>query len=199
MSMFCPTPMQSAVATAKAQCRGFGSIESLMSVTLMVSGQRTIAPSVDQLCYLERSLLYSEPSDLCLVFKASLLLLHAPSPFPYTIPQKLSFDPNALMLPFPSGEFDEESREHDNAKLEEHEIPWRERYDYLYSRGYALRPRYRPDWVASWKASGLKPIECEDSVGKVVCWSLTPSKYELLKHDSPGFHQRCRCNPYLGR
>ncbi|KAJ1300185.1 hypothetical protein OPQ81_011936 [Rhizoctonia solani] len=35
---------------------------------------------------------------------------------------------------------------------------------YLLSKGYRLRPRYQPDWVPSWKASGSRPSYCEDSV-----------------------------------
>lgn len=31
------------------------------------------------------------------------------------------------------------------------EKPWIARYDFLESRGYILRPRYRPGWVAPWK------------------------------------------------
>ncbi|QRW15587.1 kinase domain protein [Rhizoctonia solani] len=35
---------------------------------------------------------------------------------------------------------------------------------YLLSKGYRLRPRYSPEWVPSWKTSGLRPDYCEDSI-----------------------------------
>lgn len=34
--------------------------------------------------------------------------------------------------------------------LNDEEIPWRDRQPLLQARGYALRPRYRPGWIASW-------------------------------------------------
>ncbi|CAE6497419.1 unnamed protein product [Rhizoctonia solani] len=34
---------------------------------------------------------------------------------------------------------------------------------YLKAKGYTLRPRYRPDWVPSWKLNGKYPADCEDS------------------------------------
>ncbi|KAG8724770.1 hypothetical protein FRC09_014406 [Ceratobasidium sp. 395] len=38
---------------------------------------------------------------------------------------------------------------------------------YLLSKGYQLRPRYRPDWVPSWKATGASPYDCEDSTNSL--------------------------------
>ncbi|KAI0637719.1 hypothetical protein C8Q77DRAFT_1087476 [Trametes polyzona] len=35
----------------------------------------------------------------------------------------------------------------------EEELEWVRRYDYLVSRGYRLRSRYRPNWVPSWAGS----------------------------------------------
>ncbi|KAJ7228318.1 hypothetical protein GGX14DRAFT_412691, partial [Mycena pura] len=32
------------------------------------------------------------------------------------------------------------------------EVFWRDHYDYILEHGYELRPRYRPDWVPSWKS-----------------------------------------------
>ncbi|KAG9041186.1 hypothetical protein FS837_012635 [Tulasnella sp. UAMH 9824] len=47
--------------------------------------------------------------------------------------------------------------------LTEYELPWLARYEFLKERGYLLRPRYRPGWVASWKTDpSLRPIFCED-------------------------------------
>ncbi|KAI0334855.1 hypothetical protein GY45DRAFT_1242123 [Cubamyces sp. BRFM 1775] len=49
------------------------------------------------------------------------------------------------------------------ARLNEQEIQWRERQEFLQSRGYLLRPRYHRDWVPSWR--GKSPdavIDAED-------------------------------------
>ena len=37
------------------------------------------------------------------------------------------------------------------AQLDSVEVVWRDRQEYLESRGYLLRPRYKPGWTASWK------------------------------------------------
>lgn len=51
------------------------------------------------------------------------------------------------------------------AVLSELEIPWRDRQPFLQSRGYTLRPRYRPGWVASWTLdTSLDPPLCEDYI-----------------------------------
>lgn len=43
------------------------------------------------------------------------------------------------------------------------EIPWRDRQVFLESRGYMLRPRYRPGWVPSWQGNPEVHYEdCED-------------------------------------
>ncbi|KAJ1308133.1 hypothetical protein OPQ81_003853 [Rhizoctonia solani] len=41
---------------------------------------------------------------------------------------------------------------------------WVSFYPYLLSKGYRLRPRYHPNWIPSWKTSGLRPSSCEDSI-----------------------------------
>ena len=43
-----------------------------------------------------------------------------------------------------------------------HEIPWRDRYHFLASKGYTLRPRYHPDWKPSWLENGRCMNHCED-------------------------------------
>ena len=50
------------------------------------------------------------------------------------------------------------------AQLYPIEIVWRDRQEYLASRGYLLRIRYRPGWIASWKLdpSIQKPFYTED-------------------------------------
>ncbi|CAE6412349.1 unnamed protein product [Rhizoctonia solani] len=35
---------------------------------------------------------------------------------------------------------------------------------HLLSKGYLLRPRYHPDWIPSWKTTGLRAEYCEDSI-----------------------------------
>ena len=42
------------------------------------------------------------------------------------------------------------------------ELWWRDHYRELESRGYKLRPRYRPDWEPSWKQSGVDFFRVED-------------------------------------
>ncbi|CAE6455888.1 unnamed protein product [Rhizoctonia solani] len=41
---------------------------------------------------------------------------------------------------------------------------WVSYQPYLLSKGYRLRQRYQPDWIPSWKASGLRASSCEDSI-----------------------------------
>ncbi|KAG8791258.1 hypothetical protein FRC12_009739 [Ceratobasidium sp. 428] len=49
----------------------------------------------------------------------------------------------------------------------EAENRWVALQPYLLSKGYQLRPRYRPDWVPSWKATGTNPRNCEDSTNSL--------------------------------
>ncbi|KAJ3856534.1 hypothetical protein EV368DRAFT_32205 [Lentinula lateritia] len=58
-------------------------------------------------------------------------------------------------------EFPDESP--DNEELWEFEIFWRDHYDWLKNRGYLLRPRYRPGWVASWIGTTKEAFRCEDN------------------------------------
>lgn len=46
--------------------------------------------------------------------------------------------------------------------LSEEEVWWRDHQVWLQERGYLLRPRYRPDWVPSWKKSDVRMYSCED-------------------------------------
>ncbi|KZT13173.1 uncharacterized protein LAESUDRAFT_638707 [Laetiporus sulphureus 93-53] len=50
------------------------------------------------------------------------------------------------------------------ASLLSFEIRWRDRQPFLESRGYMLRPRYRPGWVPSWRGTARFPIFFEDSL-----------------------------------
>ncbi|KIK80108.1 hypothetical protein PAXRUDRAFT_833708 [Paxillus rubicundulus Ve08.2h10] len=49
-------------------------------------------------------------------------------------------------------------------ELGEGERWWRDHYQWLYEAGYQLRPRYHPEWVASWKTRNLDWTDCEDSM-----------------------------------
>ncbi|KZT61007.1 hypothetical protein CALCODRAFT_464645 [Calocera cornea HHB12733] len=44
------------------------------------------------------------------------------------------------------------------------EINWSRIQQDLESRGYMLRPRYRPGWVGSWVGTNKRPEKCEDSI-----------------------------------
>jgi hypothetical protein len=49
-------------------------------------------------------------------------------------------------------------------RLHEGEIFWRDHQPWLKECGYLLRPRYQPDWVASWKKDKDKFWgDCEDA------------------------------------
>ncbi|CAE6492037.1 unnamed protein product [Rhizoctonia solani] len=43
------------------------------------------------------------------------------------------------------------------------EQEWVAHEPYLKAKGYTLRPRYRPNWIPSWKLNGKYPADCEDS------------------------------------
>lgn len=50
------------------------------------------------------------------------------------------------------------------------EIFWRDRYQFFRRKGYILRPRYHPDWQASWRFEVNPILEFfEDSVIQWVC------------------------------
>ncbi len=44
-----------------------------------------------------------------------------------------------------------------HAELSEYEICWRDRQVFLESKGYLLRPRYRPEWRPSWFTDKSRP------------------------------------------
>ncbi|KAJ6625288.1 hypothetical protein B0H10DRAFT_2315097 [Mycena sp. CBHHK59/15] len=49
-------------------------------------------------------------------------------------------------------------------RLAEHEFFWRDHYSWLKDRGYLLRPRYSPDWIASWKNDRDLASGAEDNI-----------------------------------
>ena len=50
------------------------------------------------------------------------------------------------------------------ARLAPVEVAWRDRQEYLESRGYMLRPRYRQDWVPSWGNNTRLAFFAEDAL-----------------------------------
>ena len=65
----------------------------------------------------------------------------------------------------PMQEYDSDESHSDMfARLDEQEEFWRDHTDLLESRGYRLRPRYRPGWVASWTVKNVERIRCEDFI-----------------------------------
>ena len=48
------------------------------------------------------------------------------------------------------------------SRLAPYELAWQSRQPFLQSRGYTLRPRYRPGWIPSWRHTGAHPSDCED-------------------------------------
>lgn len=48
-------------------------------------------------------------------------------------------------------------------KLTPYEAKWRDRQQFLESKGYMLRPRLRPGWTPSWLSTGQDYDSCEDS------------------------------------
>ncbi|CAL1706310.1 unnamed protein product [Somion occarium] len=57
-----------------------------------------------------------------------------------------------------------------------HEVFWRDHQQWLAERGYMLRPRYRPDWVASYKDKQDYPWDCEDSVASLHSFLLDATR-----------------------
>ena len=53
-------------------------------------------------------------------------------------------------------------------KLLPGEVYWKDRYFFLDGCGYALRPRYHPDWKPSWIGTNRDPMFCEDSATLIV-------------------------------
>ena len=50
----------------------------------------------------------------------------------------------------------------DRAKLNESEVFWRDHQKWLQTCGYMLRPRYMPDWKASWLTNPESEWKAED-------------------------------------
>ena len=57
---------------------------------------------------------------------------------------------------------------YDPEKIRPDEVFWRDRYDWLKDAGYQLRPRYKPDWIPSWRTSNQNPFYAEDGIAAPV-------------------------------
>lgn len=75
-----------------------------------------------------------------------------------------------LLFPRPSLEVDK----FDNSVLSASKIFWRDNQPWLKESGFELRPRYRPDWIASWKGTTRNFQDCEDALESNVRNSLSP-------------------------
>ncbi|KAF6743542.1 hypothetical protein DFP72DRAFT_827633 [Ephemerocybe angulata] len=87
------------------------------------------------------------------------------------------------------------SHPYNQANLSSGEVYWRDHYIWLKQSGYALKPRFNPDWVPSWTGKNIDPNDCEDSKPLGVCWAAAAEckrtgKYVVLKpiniQKSPG-------------
>ncbi|ELU36548.1 Pkinase domain-containing protein [Rhizoctonia solani AG-1 IA] len=52
---------------------------------------------------------------------------------------------------------------------------------HLLSKGYLLRPRYHPDWIPSWKTTGLRAEYCEDSIDCMVWYTDHQIRQVMIK------------------
>lgn len=60
------------------------------------------------------------------------------------------------------------AKEEEEQELTGEEIFWRDHYVWLSEAGYALRPRYKPDWKPSWIGARKHPFDCEDGIFLIV-------------------------------
>ncbi|KAF8698608.1 hypothetical protein RHS03_07505, partial [Rhizoctonia solani] len=76
----------------------------------------------------------------------------------------------------PPSDFDIVSSDEKRSGVEE---MWVSFQPYLLSKGYRLRPRYRPDWTPSWKVDPqLRASDCEDSIDSMPVRILDAVKTE---------------------
>ncbi|KAF8055767.1 kinase-like domain-containing protein [Lyophyllum atratum] len=69
-----------------------------------------------------------------------------------------------------------------NGKLMINELLWRNHYQFLKGHGYTLRPRYHPDWVASWLDTSKDWTTCEDGIAiKVLDATRADGSLVILK------------------
>jgi hypothetical protein len=83
-------------------------------------------------------------------------------------------------------------------KLLPAEAHWRDRQPFLESKGYTLRPRLRPGWIASWAGKGESEfLHAEDNI-YMVCTSMVYVLVVLFTQLHPDLYQCRRCAAYLG-
>lgn len=73
------------------------------------------------------------------------------------------------------------------------------RQPWLRSRGYMLRPRYRPGWVPLWRTTDARPVDCEDSVQIGVCDDAKPIGVGSSAEALLGIPARHRCDSHVRR
>ena len=78
----------------------------------------------------------------------SSCILISPLPLP-TPPSSMASDDSASYLDGSDTPLDDPNDVY--AKFTASEMFWKRRQQLLQSHGYMLRPRYRPDWIPSWK------------------------------------------------
>lgn len=61
---------------------------------------------------------------------------------------------------------EDDSKAMDEFRLDRGERFWRDHYSWFKEKGYLLRPRYHPEWIASWKDAKKSWLLCED--GQVI-------------------------------
>jgi hypothetical protein len=72
---------------------------------------------------------------------------------------------------------------------------WSKRCEFLFQKGYQLRPRYQPKWNATFRGNGTHPTSAEDHIMQIVsvCHSsFIMSVNHLIASASP------RCNSSSG-
>ncbi|KAI0041908.1 hypothetical protein FA95DRAFT_1564896 [Auriscalpium vulgare] len=89
-----------------------------------------------------------------LPFTVGLIIDHDPALFPPLSMAQTRSDADVLrdlLRPLPAD------------TLTPYEAWWRDHAPYLETRGYRLRPRLRPGWIASWKTGAITELAAEDS------------------------------------
>lgn len=84
-----------------------------------------------------------------------------------------------------------------SAKLTSIEVHWRDRQPFLQTKGYMLRPRYRPDWIPSWQGRDLLALTAEDAITHPVSISLRHTRTDRYSTNTVP-SEPYRCNADLG-
>lgn len=89
----------------------------------------------------------------------------------------------------------------ENLRLGGHETYWRDLFSFLESRGYTLRPRYRPGWEPPWPPTPEIPFaSTEDCIGLPVCnFREILHSYQPERRDGALSQSHDRCNTRLRR